>query len=87
MSTKTEIGTTAARLLGLRFGDALRNSRPLPAHEATYFWDPAHREGSVIIAADGTYLFADSTVSWDRHLEEFTAGRRCQPGGKQLTAA
>lgn len=76
MSTKTDITATAARLLGLRFNDALRNSRPLPAEAATYFWDPARGSGSVLFAADGTYLHVSSSVIWDQHLEAFSAGRR-----------
>lgn len=87
MSTKTDITATAARLLGLRFNDALRNSRPLPAEAATYFWDPAREGGSVIVGADGTYLFADSSVSWDRLLDEFVSGGRSRREDRQLTAA
>jgi hypothetical protein len=76
MSTKTDITTTAARLLGLRFNDAARNSRQLPAEAAIHFWDPARGGGSVIVAADGSYLFANSSVKWDCHLNEFLSGLR-----------
>lgn len=77
----------AARLLNLRVNDALRNSRPLPAEAATYFWNPGPGGGAVILAADGTCLFADSSIAWDRHLDDFISGARSRPDGRQLTAA
>ncbi|MET4144015.1 hypothetical protein [Arthrobacter sp. UYCo732] len=76
MSTKTAVATIAARLLGLRFNDAVRNSSGLPAEAATHFWDPAGEGASVIVGSDGTYLWADSSVGSADHLAEFAAGRR-----------
>lgn len=76
MNTRTVATTTAARLLGLRFNDAARNSRPLPGESATHFWNPARGGGSVIIGTDGSYLCADSSVPMDQHLVAFASGRR-----------
>lgn len=76
MNTKTAVTTTAARLLGLRFNDAERNSRPVPGRAATHFWNPVRGGGSVIISADGTYLYANSSTTWDHHLSAYASGRR-----------
>lgn len=77
----------AARLFYLRPNDAAKNSRELPAHAATHFWDPSRGGGSVIVATDGTYLFADSAVSWDRHLGDFVAGHRSAFGATRMAPA
>jgi hypothetical protein len=76
MIARTAAATTAARLLYLKFNDAIRNSRPLPEQSATHFWNPVHGEGSVIIGTDGSYLCADSSIPLDQHLVAFAAGRR-----------
>ncbi|ACL42358.1 hypothetical protein Achl_4407 (plasmid) [Pseudarthrobacter chlorophenolicus A6] len=78
---RNPVGTpTAARLLGLRQNDAARNSRPLPSAGATHFWNPSRGGGSVIVGADGTFLFRGSSATWDRHLEDYVAGCRTEPG-------
>ena len=76
MNTRTAVTMTAARLLGLRFNDAARNSRPLPAEAATHFWNPVRGGGGVIVGADGTYLFADAATTWDQHLCAYSSGQR-----------
>lgn len=76
MNTRTAVTKTAARLLGLRFNDAARNSRPLPAESATYFWNPVRGGGSVIIGTDGGYLYAEPATPWDQHLSAYASGRR-----------
>lgn len=77
---RNPVGTpVAAKLLGLRPNDAARNSRPVPAMKATHFWNPSRGGGSVIMGADGTFLFASSSITWDRHLEAYVAGRRTDP--------
>jgi hypothetical protein len=81
MNTRTAVTTTAARLLGLRFNDASRNSRPVADQPATHFWNPARGGGSVIVGADGAYLYADSSVAWDQHLASYVAGRRTTTPG------
>ncbi|MFB9714113.1 hypothetical protein [Arthrobacter methylotrophus] len=81
MNTRTATATTAARLLCLRFNDALRNSRPIPEHSATHFWSPDSGGGSVIVGADGTYLRVDSSTSWDQHLSAYAAGQRSRAAG------
>lgn len=68
--------TTAAKLLGLRFNDAARNSRQLPGQAATHFWNPVRGGGSVIVGADGTYLYANSSTTWDQHMGAYASGRR-----------
>lgn len=74
---RNPVGTaTAARLLNLRPNDAVKNSRGLPGQAATYFWDPVCGGSSVIVAADGTYLYANSSVTEDRHMREFGSGLR-----------
>lgn len=43
---------------------------------AYYFWNPARGGISVIVNSEGEALGATSSVSFDRHLEEFKKGRR-----------
>ena len=43
---------------------------------AYYFWNPARGGISVIVNSEGEVLGATSSVSFDRHLEEFKKGRR-----------
>lgn len=76
MNTRTAVTTTAARLLGLRFNDAARNSRPLPGEAATHFWNPVRGGGSVIVGSDGAYLYGNSSTTWDQLVNAYTSGRR-----------
>lgn len=43
---------------------------------ATYICEPIKGGGAIIVSADGTVLFANSSVNFDTHLEEFKKGRR-----------
>jgi hypothetical protein len=76
MNSRTAVTTTAARLLGLRFNDAARNSRPVPGAAATHFWNPVRGGGSVIVGADGAYLYANSSTTWDQLVSAYASGRR-----------
>jgi hypothetical protein len=71
--------TIAARLLGMSESEALANSRSLPEIDAVHFWQPVRGGGSLIVSRDGSVLYANSSVTWDVHLEAFKSGRRTDP--------
>ncbi|ONI68828.1 hypothetical protein BWI15_27415 [Kribbella sp. ALI-6-A] len=57
----------------------LENSRELPEDSAVYVWQPARGGGALITSENGSVLFANSGVPFERHLEAFRAGRRTDP--------
>ncbi|MGY1846793.1 hypothetical protein [Blastococcus sp. SYSU DS1021] len=69
----------AARYLGLSAEDAAAHSRRLEDVDGYYFWQPVRGGGALIVSADGSLLFANSSVPFDRHKEAFLAGRRTDP--------
>ena len=44
-----------------------------------YFYQNFRGGSSVIISKNGTFLFATSAISFEKHLEEFKNGRRSKP--------
>lgn len=68
----------AARLLETPV-DRLGQSR-LRDVAATRYWVQERGGASLIVADDGSVLFANSAVSLDEHVEAFRVGRRTQPG-------
>lgn len=65
----------AAGLLQLSREEATTNSREIEG-DATYVWQDRRGGGAVLVASDGSVLFANSSVSPDVHEREFAAGRR-----------
>lgn len=47
--------------------------------DAYRFFQPVRGGASIIVARDGTFLFANSSVPPTRHEEAFVAGRRTSP--------
>ncbi|UVJ38046.1 hypothetical protein [Arthrobacter sp. CJ23] len=68
----------AAAFLGISIEEAGNCRRDLPELHALYVWKPGRGGGSLIIGSDGTYLFANSSVSLDQHLAAFESGKRTQ---------
>ena len=52
----------------------LNNSKRLTDISATYYWTSERGGISLIVSDDGAYLGATSSVSLDKHLEEFKKG-------------
>ena len=48
----------------------------LAEDSAIYISQPIRGGGSIIVASDGSYLFFNSSISFDEALEEFRKGRR-----------
>lgn len=69
----------AASMPGMQRVDLSANCRELEDGSGIHFWDPARGGSAVIVAADGTFLWASSGVRPDQHLEAFIAGKRSDP--------
>lgn len=62
--------------LGMTLEEVKQNSKRIEEINATYYWNPAKGGDSFIVADNGDYLGAVSSVSYDRLLEEFKKGER-----------
>ncbi len=65
-----------AKLLNLSINELEQNSKKLEDCDAVYYWNPTKGGVSVIVAANGEYLGATSSVSFEKLLEEFKTGKR-----------
>ena len=65
----------AVKVLNISESEAINNSKII-SKDAVYFWQSERGGLSVIVASDGTYLAATSSVNFEKHLEEFNSGRR-----------
>ena len=66
----------AAQVLKLSAEDASLHCKQIPDTDAWYFWNPVRGGGAVIINEAGEKLGATSSVSYERHLQAFTDGKR-----------
>lgn len=74
--TYTELVEIAARVMKVSVDKAEKHCKKLEEHDAYYFWNPIRGGIAVIINSAGEKLGATSSVSFDRHLQEFLKGRR-----------
>ena len=65
-----------AKLLDLSIEDVKNNHKKLEDCDATYYWNPARGGLSLIVASNGEYLCATSSVSFEKLFEEFKMGKR-----------
>ena len=65
-----------AEKLQMSLVDLSSNEKRLDEVNATYYWNSSRGGTSLIVADDGSYLGATSSVNFDKHLEEFKSGRR-----------
>lgn len=65
-----------AKLLNLSIEEVKNNHKKLDDCDATYYWNPIRGGLSIIVASNGEYLCATSSISFERLLEEFKTGRR-----------
>lgn len=76
MLTKKEQIKLAAKLLCCS-EDVINGNCGIINHlNALYYSEPVRGGGSIIIGQDGTALFANSSVSFSVHVQEFENGRR-----------
>lgn len=73
---KEEMIELAAKLLIITIDDARRYGEYLPEEDALYISVPVKGGASLLVARDGTVLYANSSVHYDIHLREFRNGRR-----------
>lgn len=73
---KNEIAAIAAKSMKVSLEDALQHYKEVPEINAYYFWNPVRGGIAVIVNEDGAKLAAASSVSFNRHVEAYKAGRR-----------
>lgn len=66
----------AAKLLKISEEDAASYSHVIENVDALYFSIPQKGGDSLIVAASGEVLYANSSVGYDAHLKEFLKGTR-----------
>ena len=66
----------AADLLGWTVDKAAKICKVKPEIDALYFYDKSKGGASLLMASDGSFLFANSTVSPIKHKKDFAAGKR-----------
>lgn len=65
-----------AQILNISIDDAKIYKKEIKDKEAIYFWNPIRGGGAVIVAKDGSYLYAVSAINFDEHLKSFLSGER-----------
>ena len=68
----------AADLLELPLETIEKNCRYLEADDALYVSIMVKGGDSLLIGADGSFLYADSSVSFSEHRQEYRNGRRTE---------
>lgn len=66
----------AAKLFGISFEQAKANSALIENGELLHLCVPEKGGASLIVDKKGEVLYADSSISFARHLEEYRKGRR-----------
>lgn len=75
LNSKEQI-TLAAKLLGLSDDEIERYGSTIEENGAFYISVPEKGGASLIVGCDGSVLYADSSVGYTRHVEEFRRGTR-----------
>ena len=65
-----------AKIIDLPVEQLNEYSKELVDIDATYFWNPARGGVSIIVSNTGKYLVANSSINFEKLLEEFKNGRR-----------
>jgi hypothetical protein len=76
MLTAKEQVNVAVKLLRLTVEEVQENSEVIDSNEALYVSLPIKGGPSLIVGLDGTILFANSSIGYSQHLQEFENGRR-----------
>ena len=75
INTETVI-ELAARLLNISTSEAKQFSHEIEDIDALYFSIPVKGGDSLIVSYNGEVLYANSSISYDEHLNEFRKGMR-----------
>ena len=73
---KKDQAALAARLLELTDDEVDQYSEIIESNGALYVSVPEKGGDSIIVGKDGLVLYADSSVGYSRHLQEFENGNR-----------
>ena len=76
MLNKEEQIKLASELLKISYEDAEKYCSEIENSNALYFSVPVKGGASLIVGNDAQVLYADSSVGYTRHLEEYNNGRR-----------
>ena len=66
----------AAKLLKISIDEATEYHSQIEAESAIYVSIPEKGGASLIVGQDGEVLYADSSIGYSRHLEEYKKGNR-----------
>ncbi len=66
----------AAEVLALRVDEVRSYCKEVPEIDGFYVWNPLRGGRSMLVAKNGERLVATSAVSYQRHLNDYLAGRR-----------
>ncbi len=66
----------AASTIKVSREEVVKHCQEIPEISAYYFWDDKRGGLSVIVGADGSRLGATSSVSYEKHLAAYKAGKR-----------
>lgn len=66
----------AAKLMNISEDDAKKYCHAIEGSDALYFSIPVKGGDSLIVGTDGQVLYANSSVEYERHLEEYKKGTR-----------
>lgn len=66
----------ASKVLNVTKAGVSGHCRELEDDAGYYFWDPRRGGSAVIVAVDGSLLWANSGVRPDEHIASFLAGKR-----------
>ena len=69
----------AAKLMKLSMEQVKEYSGVIPGCTALYLSVPEKGGGSLIVAADGTVLYAGSSIGFEEHYRTFQKGMRTEP--------
>lgn len=70
-----------SQLLKMHVEEVEKYSDTIEELNALYFSVPEKGGHSFIVGEDGSFLYADSTIDFNKHLEQFKTGKRTEYNG------
>ena len=66
----------ASELLQIPYNEAKEYCSTIENSKALYFGVPVKGGSAIIVGEDGQVLYADSSIGYSQHVEEYNNGRR-----------
>ena len=66
----------ASELIRISYEEAEKYCRPIENSNALYFSVPVRGGDSIIVGEDGQVLYANSSIDYLKHVDEYNKGRR-----------